>query len=175
VEFSRSFFGEISSKAVNTQAIFLSMISAFLFYTFIADLNDVYKKIQEFFSHSTFMGQVIPFLLLITGLIYLIFPRLFKVSFSADLFLFLGGFILTSHMMYIAKENKGSTFGDFAHYLLVVTLLAIINLAFFTAYLKIFYDLDISKIFVDGGKNGFNLLSVTVTQLFTKNPPPPVK
>jgi hypothetical protein len=114
-------------------------------------------------------------LLLIVGLAYLVLPRLFKVNFSNDLFLFLGGFILTSHMMYIAKENKGSTFGDFAHYLLVVTLLAIVNLAFFSGYLRISYDLDFSKIFVDGGKNGFNLLVVTVTQLFGKSPLPPIK
>lgn len=172
VTLSKSLFAAlIALDTFNVNTLFLAMIAAFIFYTFIADLNDVYKRVQEFFSHSTILSYFLPFSLLAISLGYLIVPRLFNAhDFDRGIFIFLGGFILTAHMMYIARENKGKTFSEFSHYLAVITFFAIINLIFFVLYLRIAFAIDVSSILADGFVDGWQVLNNLALQLFTQVP-----
>ena len=166
IEFGRAFLSELSAhKDISLNPLFIASIAAFFIYNFIADLNDVYKTIQQFFSHSTMFGLLLPFLLLIIGVGYLIIPRLFNLAINTDIFLFVGGFIMTCHMMYIAKQSRGDTFAAFSHYLLIMSVLVIINIVFFTLYLSIIYKMNTWAIIVAGSQNGYALLQNTFLQL----------
>ncbi|GEM_PF-904028 len=167
VAMSREFFHNIKSlKDFNLDLFFISILSCFVFYIFFASLNGIYKTIQNFFFHSSQFGLFIPTLLILLGIGYYIIPKVFNVDFNRDVFLFAGGFILIAHLIYIANETKGATFSDFINYLFIFSILYIINLIIFEAYLRIAFNIDISKINIDGARGGATIIKDMFLQIF---------
>ena len=154
------------TKDLGGSIIFASLLSAFMFYAFFVDLNELYKKIQQFFFHASQICLFVPALLILAGLLYFILPKVFHFEFDKEIFVFLGGFIVTSHLIYVARELKGNTFADFVNYLFMFSILYIITLIMFNIYLTIAFDLDLAKIVVDGLQNGAILIRNLFTQLF---------
>ncbi len=159
VSFSKQFYhGMKSVEDLNVDILFLSVLSAFSFYTFIADLNDFYKKMQNFFFHSAFASYLVPSFLILLGLGYFILPRVFNAEIDKDVFIFLGGFIATSHLIFVARETKGNTFAAFINYLFTFSILYIVVLFLLGVYLMAAFKLDLHKILVDGVMGGATLI-----------------
>lgn len=159
VSISKEFFKAIrAEKGLDTTILFFSSLSAFSFYTFLADLNGFYKKIQNFFFHSSFVSYLVPSFLVLLGLGYFILPKAFDLGINKDIFVFLGGFIFTSHLIFIARESKGKTFAASINYLFNFSILYIINLLFLGIYLLAAFQIDLSKVLVDGLAGGALLI-----------------
>jgi hypothetical protein len=154
-----------ATQGLSLSIISLSALSPFLFYTFVADLNNVYKGIQNFFFRSTIFTFVVPSLFVLLGLAYFILPKVFNFDFDRDVFLFLGGFILTCHLTFIARETKGNTFTAFINYLFNFSILYIFNLILFGLYLRAGFKIHIGQITLDGIKTGAILIKSLFTQI----------
>ena len=72
------------------------------YYLFIKDLNDAYSKIQTFFFRNPLVSYLIPFLLIAAAVICLVMVKLFGLAINRGIFIFIGGFILASQMIYIS-------------------------------------------------------------------------
>jgi hypothetical protein len=160
-EFSKELNGV---KGLQREILLGAMLAAFLFYTFIADLNEVYKKIQNFFYHGTFLAQFIPSLFILLGVGYFVLPKIFHLDFNKDIFVFSGGFVLMCHLIYVARETRGTNFSGFMHYFFIFSILYLINLILFGAYLKIAFDFALGKTLLYGSKAG----AILIKSLFTK-------
>lgn len=166
VSLSKEFFKAIrAEKAININILFFSALSAFSFYTFLADLNGFYKKMQNFFFHSSFVSYLIPSFLVLLGIGYFILPKTFNFEIDKDVFIFLGGFVFTSHLIFIARESKGKTFSAFINYLFNFSILYIINLLLLCAYFMTAYKIDLGKILVEGLTGGALLIKNLFTQI----------
>ena len=166
VEISKVFFSTmVFSVGLKMRVFIASVLSGFMFYAFIVDLNDLYKKIQGFFFKSSVFAYLVPFFLLIAGLGYFILPKLINVKFSESLFLFVGGFILTSHLSFIAYELKETSFSGFINYLFFFSLLYLANLLFFGMYLKAAFSFNLFEVLVEGIKNGADLIQTLIGQI----------
>jgi hypothetical protein len=167
VEISKAFFKEIETKEdFNLNIFYLSILSPFLFYAFVANLNNLYKKIQDFFFRSTIFSYFPPSLLIFLGIGFILIPKIFNFAFNKNIFLFSGGFVATMHLIFIARQNRGGSFSTFINYLFNFSILYIINLILFTLYLKIGFDLNLKSIFIEGTKKGVSLIQNTFTQIF---------
>lgn len=159
VSLSKQFYREIKGiEDLNVDMLFLSILSAFSFYTFVADLNDFYKKMQNFFFHSSFASYMVPSFLILLGLGYYILPKVFNAEIDKGIFIFLGGFISTSHLIFVARETKGNTFAAFINYLFTFSILYIVILFLLAAYLTAAFKIDLHKILVDGIMGGAALI-----------------
>ncbi|UCC94746.1 MAG: hypothetical protein JSW40_08015 [Candidatus Omnitrophota bacterium] len=159
IELTEEFLHEMAPDEDFKQGVlFCSVLSCFVFYTFIADLNNFYTKVQKFFFRSTFLAFLIPSLLILIGLGFFIFPKIFNIAFDNDVFLFLGGFAFTSHLIFVARDIKGHTFTTFINYLFVLSILYIINLVIFLIYVGIAYRFDMAQILSEGMKEGITLI-----------------
>lgn len=169
VAFSREFYKEVKSlKDFNLDVFFVSILSCFMFYIFLADLNNIYKGIQSFFFHSSQLSFFIPPLLILLGIGYLVVPKIFNVGFNKEVFLFLGAFVVVAHLIYVARETKGTTFGDFINYIFLFSIMYIISLILFEVYLKVAFNLNVGKINFEGARSGADLLKSLFTQIFQK-------
>lgn len=167
VEISQEFFKEMrTEEKLEINIFFLSVLSCFVFYTFVADLNNFYKKIQKFFFHSSFFSFLMPSLLLLSGISFFIFPKVFNLTFNRDTFLFLGGFIFASHLIFIARETKGSSFTAFIDYLFFFSLLYVVNLFLFGLYLKVIFEIHLGGAILKGIDGGVYLIRNILTQIF---------
>lgn len=167
VELSKAFLGEARIKDdFKGDIVYLSIFLTFVCYIFIVDFNGFYKKVQNFFFHSGFLSLLVPAVLIVLGIIFFIIPKVFNLSFDKHVFIFIGGFILTSHLIFIARETKGNTFFDIVNYLFSFSLLYILNLIIFGLYLKVISNFDIAKVIVDGTKSGAFLIADLFTQIF---------
>ncbi|MCP4651835.1 MAG: hypothetical protein GY858_00400 [Candidatus Omnitrophica bacterium] len=119
-----------------------------------------------FFFHSASLSYFVPFLLVIAGVVYFVFPKLFNVTLSKDLFLFIGTFVFTSHMIYIAAETKGDNFAAFISYLLNLDIFYICNLILLGIYFKIIYRFEVLKVVINGLRDGLFILRSTFVQIF---------
>jgi len=81
-----------------------------------------------------------------------------------NIFVFLGGFTLTSHLTFVARENKGRSFAAFINYLFIFSILYILNLTLLELYLKIAFRLHIGEILIEGIKGGTTLIQNVFTQ-----------
>lgn len=159
------FFGMVGAVGLKIKTFLIAVLSCFAFYAFIADLNEIYKKIQSFFFKSTIFAYVVPFFLFILGIAYFILPRVFDMTLSETLFLFLGGFILIAHLIFVANELKEKTFSGFINYLFFFSLLYIIILIMFGMYLKAAFDFNLFDVFVEGIRQGAAYLRELITQI----------
>ena len=164
---SQSFWEMISSKENHAaDTLVLSVISLFGFYAFFSDLNGFYKKIQNFFFRSSFFSYLVPSLIVVLGVGYFFLPKIFNFNFNKQIFTFLGGFCLTGHLVFIARDTKGHNFNTFSNYLFIFSILYILNLFIFILYLKVAYPLNIGEIISEGVRGGAQLIQVIFTQAF---------
>jgi hypothetical protein len=167
VEISKEFFKEIKLKeSFKINTLYLSILFPFLFYTFVADMNSTYRKIQNFFFRSTFLTYYVPALLIFLGISFILLPKVFNISFNKDVFIFLGGSITTIHLIFVARQNKGSNFSTFINYLFTFSILYIINLILFILYLRINFSLSLGSILAEGLRKGASLIYNIFTQVF---------
>jgi hypothetical protein len=165
-EVTKEFWREVrSAKDLKLTTLVLPVLCAFGFYTFLTDLNEIYKKIQNFFFRSSFFSLVFPSLLILAALGYFFLPKIMKASYDRDVFIFIGGFLFTVHLIFIARETKGHTFSAVIHYLFIFSILYILNLMLFGLYLKIAFKLEIGKVALDGMRNGAILIQNIFTQI----------
>jgi hypothetical protein len=166
VSLCKEFFRGIKGvEGLKVNILFLSVLSAFAFYTFVADLNEFYKKIQNFFFHASFFSYLVPSFLILLGLGYFILPKVFNLGIDREIFLYLGGFIFISHLIFIARETKGDTFSAFINYLFNFSILFVVNLIFLGFYLLIAFKIDLGKVVVDGLTGGALLIKNLFTQI----------
>ncbi|MDD4954769.1 MAG: hypothetical protein PHP17_01865 [Candidatus Omnitrophica bacterium] len=166
ISITKEFFREMRShEGLNINILFFSALSAFSFYTFVVDLNGVYKKIQNFFFHSSFLSYLIPSFLILMGIGYFILPKAFNLEIDKEIFVFLGGFVVTSHLIFVARDNKGKTFSGVINYLFNFSILYIISLLLFSVYLMAAFEINLSKILVDGLTNGAMLIKNLFNQV----------
>jgi len=164
--FTKFFIKEVRlEKDINFNILSLSFLSCFLFYTFFVDLNNLYSKIQKFFFHSNVFSLVVPSFLIVLGLGFFLIPKIFNLNFDKNLFLFLGGFILISHLIFIARDLKKGSFSGFINYLFIFSILYIINLLLFSIYLNIAFKIDLVKILIEGSKDGAFLIKNLFNQI----------
>lgn len=156
-----------AAHGLRLDIFFISILSAFAFYTFVVDLNNFYKKVQQFFFHGSFLAYLLPSFLILMGLGYFLIPKIFNVTFDRDTFVFLGGFVFTIHLIYIARDTRGTSFAGFINYLFNFSILYVVNLLFFILYLMAAFDkLHVFKIAVDGLKGGALLIQDIFSQIF---------
>lgn len=166
VSLSKEFFKEIrAQEALDMDILFFSTLASFSFYTFIADLNGFYKKIQSFFFHSSFVSYLVPSFLILLSIGYFILPKAFNLEIDKEIFVFLGGFVFTSHLIFIARDAKGKTFSEYINYLFNFSILYIINLLLLGVYLMAAFDVDLSKVVVEGLTGGALLIKNLFTQI----------
>jgi len=167
VALTKEFWREVkTTDAFDVRVLIISILSAFSFYAFIADLNNFYKGIQRFFFHSTFFAYLIPSVLVVIGIGYFFLPKILNITFSKDAFIFIGGFALTGHMIFVARGNQGHNFPTVINYLFIFSILYILNLLLFSVYLRVGFHIDIGKIISDGMKFGVSLIQNIATQAF---------
>lgn len=165
VALTKEFWREIRSKEnFDIAVLVLSVVSVFAFYAFLSDLNNIYKTIQNFFFRSSFFALVFPSILIVLGLGFFFLPRVLSFTYSRDIFVFLGGFIFTGHLIFIARETKGHTFATVINYLFIFSILYLLNLVFFGIYLKISYPIHIGNVILEGMKQGAALIHTIFTQ-----------
>jgi len=167
VSLSREFWQQLKiADSASIKVLTISILSAFSFYAFIADLNNFYKGIQRFFFHSTFFAYIVPSILILIGLGYFFLPKVLDMNFSRATFVFIGGFVITGHMIFVARGNQGHNFSTAVNYLFICSIIYILNLLLFSAYLRVGLHLDIGKIIFEGVKSGATLIQGISTQAF---------
>jgi len=130
----------------------------FFYYLFVADLNEIYKKIQEFLFRIPWLAHLIPFALILASGIYLLMIKVFNLSIDGNIFIFTGGFIFAMHMIYVARNIRGETFAALADYLFAMTLYYMANLIFLGFYFVILFNFNVVKVFLDGGAMAIDLM-----------------
>ncbi|MCK4810051.1 MAG: hypothetical protein KAS99_03830 [Candidatus Omnitrophica bacterium] len=161
-----NFFGDLrQSPGFKSFILYFSILTPFLFYTFVADLNEVYGRVQDFFFRHSFFSLIVPSILIVLALGYFIIPKILGSSFNKDIFLFLGGVISTVHLIFIARRLKASTFSGFVHYLFIFSLLYTVSLFLFAIYLKVGFKLGLLKILSDSLRSGASLIESILTQI----------
>jgi len=166
-EISRAFWEAIKLKeGYLSDTLILSIISLFGFYVFFSDLNNFYKRIQNFFFRSSFFSYLVPSLIAVLGVGYFFLPKIFNFDFNKQIFTFFGGFCLTGHLVFIARDTKGHNFNTFSNYLFTFSILYILNLLIFILYLKVAYPLNIGGIVSEGIRGGAHLIQKIFTQAF---------
>ena len=167
VALTREFWREVTTtEALKADVLIISILCGFSFYVFITDLNNSYKSIQRFFFHSTFFAYLIPSVLVMTGIGYFFLPKILNTTFSKDAFTFIGGFVLTGHMIFVARGNQGHNFTTAVNYLFIFSILYILNLLLFSVYLRIGFHFSVGEVIFDGIKNGASLIQSIATQAF---------
>lgn len=167
VSLSREFWSQLkTADSASVKTLVISIFSAFGFYVFVTDLNNFYKGIQRFFFHSTFFAYIIPSILILVGLGYFFLPKVFNINFSRSTFVFIGGFMITGHMIFVARGNQGHNFPTAVNYLFIFSIIYILNLLLFLVYLRVGVHIDIGKIIFAGMKNGASLIQSISTQAF---------
>lgn len=162
-EFWRDVNGDESFKI---SILYAAIVSTFAFYTFIADLDNFYAKIQRFFFHSSFISFVVPCLLILLGIAYFLLPKTANFYLNRDLYVFLGGFILTAHLIFISRESRDYSFAAFINYLFSFTIICIINIILFGLYLKIAFKVHLGKIIIESLKDSVALVNALIRQIF---------
>jgi len=165
VEVSIFFWKEVRSKnGFKVALLSFSSLALFCCYCFLADLNNAYKKVQRFFFRSAYVTYLFPSVLIVLSLSYFFLPKIFSLSFNRDIFVFLGGFAFTGHLVYIARETKGTTFTALVNYFFIFGILYIFNLLLLGLYLKIGFPIELGRIVVDGAQAGASLIQNIFTQ-----------
>ena len=166
VELFRSFIKELRIiEGFKFITLYLSILSPFLVYEFINDLNPMYNKIQNFFFRNSFFCLILPSLLILVALGYFIIPKLLKISFNKETFVFLGGFIFTMHLIYIARNTKSSHFIGFINYAFLFSILCILTILLFGVYLRVAYNFHLGKVIVDSITKSTSLIKSLFTQI----------
>ena len=162
--FTKQAWIEVKVSDVRSVTLLSGIFFAFFFYAFIADLNNVYKAVQGFFFRGSSMSFIFSALLILLALFYFLSPSVFAVSLNNHLFIFLNGFIFTVHLMYIARDKKGSGFSAYTNYLFSLSALYLVNLFIWLVCVNAAVSLPIDRVVVNGFKEGY----VIVLSLFRR-------
>ncbi|MCM8827601.1 MAG: hypothetical protein NC904_08835 [Candidatus Omnitrophica bacterium] len=146
---------------------FLGLSSPLIFYTFVANLNNIYDKIQRFFFRHTFLYLAIPSLLIVLWLGYFILPKVLEKDFNKDIFVFLGGTIFMAHLIFVASGSRGNNLFSFFNYLFILSLLYTLNLILLGVYFNIGFNLPLLNILTDGIKAGGMLVRSIWVEIFS--------
>ncbi len=157
-----------SQKEVKIFVFYLSILLPFLFYTFISDLNSLYHKIQKFFFRAETFSLLFPSLLILSGIGFLILPKLFNLSLNKDMFVFVGGIFFTIHLIFSARSLKSNSFIGIANYLFNFSLIYLITLLLLMGYLRIGVNFSLKDTVSSGFKKGVTLLKQISTQIFSQ-------
>ena len=166
IEITREFWRELRAKDnFDVKVLAFSVLFSFAFYVFLVDLNDAYKKIQNFFFRSSFFSLVFPSALILLAFGYMFIPKVFNINYNRDIFIFLGGCAFAVHLIFIAQDSKGHTFTTFINYIFIFSILYIINLLLLGVYFRIGFDrVYVGRIAIDGIRDGAILLQNIFTQ-----------
>ncbi|MBN2483257.1 MAG: hypothetical protein JXD21_03530 [Candidatus Omnitrophica bacterium] len=137
-----------SIATLSLKVFYVSIFSALMFYLFIADLNTIYDHIQNFFFRHSFVNLILPSVLVLLALGYFIIPKIWSLSFDKDTFVFLGGFILMIHLIYIAQQTREGSFVGFVNYLFMFSTLYVVSIFLFAVYLRVAFPLNIGDLIV---------------------------
>jgi len=166
VTFTKELWQELRSKeGFRMTVLILSLLSSFAFSAFVIDLAKYYKNIQGFFFRNSFATLVVPSILIVLAIGYFFLPKLAGVRIDRDVFVFLGGFTLTTHLVFIANNTKGHNFTTVINYLFIFSILYLLNLLLFSGYLRIAFNINIWKVIVEGIKEGAALIQSIFTQV----------
>lgn len=155
VELARSFVKELRViEGFRFGVLYLAILSPFLFCEFISDLSPLYNKVQNFFFRNSFICLVLPSLLILVALGYFIIPKLLNISLHKETFVFIGGFIFMTHLIYIARNIKSSHFIGFINYIFLFSMLFIVTILLFGVYLRVAYNFHLWKVIVDSISSG---------------------
>jgi putative flippase GtrA len=80
---------------------------------------------------------------------------------------FLGGFVVTSHLTFVARENKGHSFNTFINYLFMFSILCIINMILLGLYLRVAFKIHIGAIIIESLKDSFSLIGNLCRQIYS--------
>jgi len=162
--YSKELWLQLKGSKMDLVVLGVGVFSSLFFYAFVADLNNLYKNIQNFFFRTNILSFIFSSLLVILALVYFLVPRIFGASLNENLFTFLSGFLFTSHLAFVARNQKAGGFTGYVNYLFVFSMLYMLNLILWTVYLIALYDVSLISIITDGSKEGFSIL----TSLFRK-------
>ena len=166
-EITKNFWGIIRAEQGFDLSVFIfSILAPFAFSTFVVDLNTPYKKMQNFFYRSTTVSLFFPSFLIVLAASYFFIPKILQTPFERDIFIFLGGFAFTLHLIFIAHQTKGKTFSTVINYLFMLSIFFILNIIVLSLYLRIGFTFHLGDIFIKGVKNGAALLQNVFTQSF---------
>lgn len=158
-EFTKAFLEDISNiEGFKLWLLFLGGVLPLIIHNFIANLDYLYKKVQHFFFRDTILYNLLPSFLVLFIIGYFVIPKLLNLSFNKDIFVFIGGYLFTTHLIFTAEENKSSNFTGFINYLFIFALLYTINLLLLILYLRIGYIFDIKSILILSLRNGYLLI-----------------
>ncbi len=141
-----------------------SSLALFGCYAFLADLNNIYKKIQGFFFRTETVSYLFPSILILLALVYFVLPKIFNTTFRRDIFIFLGGFSFTGHLVYVARQIKGRTFSAMVNYFFLFSILYIFNLLLLGIYLNIGFPMYLGRVIVEAVQSGAALMQNIFTQ-----------
>ncbi len=163
---SRSFIKTLkASEEIRVGVLFMGLVSPFIFYTFVADLNSVYEKVQNFFFRHTFLTLVVPAFLVALLLGYFFLPKIFDFSFNRQIFLFLGSAAFSLHIIFVAGQLKSTTFSGFINYIFVLSLVYLFCLVVLGVYIILGFKFPLKEALVGGIKEGFSLIRNIILQL----------
>lgn len=166
VTFTKELWQELRSKeGFHMTVLILSLLCSFAFSAFVIDLGKHYKNIQSFFFRNSFAALVVPSMLIVLAIGYFFMPKLAGVTINRDIFVFLGGFTLTTHLVFIANNTKGHNFTTVINYLFIFSILYLLNLLLFSGYLRIAFNIHIGKVIIDGVKGGAALIQSIFAQI----------
>ena len=150
-----------------TVVFYLGILSTFIFYIFIADLDGVYEKIQHFFFRNSTFNLVVPSLLILLTLGYFVIPKLFKFAFDKNSFLFLGSVLFIVHLIFVARQIRNPSFIGFINYVFLFSLLYILTLFLLGLYLRVGYNIHLVRVLILSFKESFSIVKDIFGQLTT--------
>lgn len=166
VELAKSFVRELNIlKGFRFIYIYASFILPFLLNEFISDTNPLYSKVQSFFFRSSFFSLVVPSLLLILALGYLIIPRLMGGSFNKDVYVFIGGYVFMTHLIFIARQSRAGGFAGFINYFFNFSLLLIVIIVFLGLYMRVAYNFRLGKVILDSVRDSTMIVRTLFNQI----------
>jgi len=122
---------------------------AFCYYLFVKDLNEAYKKIQTFFFRAPALSNLVPFLLLLAAITYFVLMKFFNMAINRAAFVFVGGFIVSAHLIFVSHETRGESFAQFAGYLFNFSLYYLVNIMLLAAYFNVVFNFNVLRVFLD--------------------------
>lgn len=159
VEIIKNFLQELQAVRGLSFSVFItSILATFAFYIFFLDLNNFYRSLQKFFFRSTFFSCLLPSLLIILSLSYFFLPRIFNFSVNKGVFIFSGTFALFSHLIYVSKVTRGSSFIPIVNYLFIFSIFFILNIILFGFYLRIIFNFELANVLLSGVQGGAGLI-----------------
>ncbi len=163
---SRSFIKTLkASENIRLWVLFMGLSFPFIFYTFVADLNSVYEKVQNFFFRHTFLTLVVPSVLMVLLLGYFFLPKIFGMTFNKQIFLFFGGAAFSLHIIFVAGQLKSTTFSGFINYVFVLSVIYLFCLVILGVYIILGFEFPLKEALMGGVKEGFSLIRSVILQL----------